>query len=68
MISFRLARTEADEPVVEVFRDDVFLATIYGHQEGIRVISKYYDGIQGEPGWPPSVVIKFSVASKRKKQ
>lgn len=62
MINFRLAtHSTTHKPMVEVWRDDTFVASIYGHQEGIRVVSKYYDGIQGEPGLPPSVVIKFSV-------
>lgn len=60
MISFRLAETATGEPVVEVWFGDTFVASIYGHPEGVRLISKYYDGVRSEPGFPPGVVIKLS--------
>ncbi len=61
MITFRLARTGTGKPMVEVWRDDIFIADIYEYEEGnIHLVSKYYDGVQSEPGLPPSVVIRFS--------
>ncbi len=35
MIKFRLStHSTTDEPMVEVWRDDTFVASIYGHEEG----------------------------------
>ena len=47
------------EPMVEVWRDDTFVASIYGHEEGVR-LSKYFDGVVYDPDSPPAVVIKLS--------
>lgn len=61
MIKFRLSTySTTDEPMVEVWRDDTFVASIYGHEEGVRLVSKYFDGVAYDPGFPPAVVIKLS--------
>ncbi|MBA7687284.1 hypothetical protein ES703_95745 [subsurface metagenome] len=61
MIKFRLStHSTTDEPMVEVWRDDTFVASIYGHEEGVRLVSKYFDGVAYEPSPPPAVVIKLS--------
>jgi len=62
MIKFRLStQSITDEPMVEVLRDDTILASIYGHEEGVRLVSKYFDGVRTtyDPGSPPAVVIKL---------
>jgi len=46
--------------MVEVWRDDKFIAGIYGHKEGVRLVNKYLDGVEHEASMPPSVVIKFT--------
>lgn len=61
MIKFRLApHAETGQPMVEVWRDDIFVAGIYGHKEGVRLVSKYLDGVEHEPDYPPGVVLKLS--------
>ncbi len=40
MIKFKLATHVATgKPMVEVWRDDKFVASIYGHEEGVRLVS-----------------------------
>jgi len=58
MITFKLVK--GDKPVVLIFRDGKLIAAIHRHEEGVRLVSEYYDGVQNEPGSPPSVVVKFS--------
>ena len=61
MIEFRLSTHGiTDEPMVEVWRNDTFVASIYGHEEGVRLVSKLFDGVKYDPGSPPAVVIKLS--------
>ena len=68
MITFKVAQTETGKPMVEVWRDDIFIAGILEYKEGnIRLISEYYDGVQSESGVPPSVIIKFSEGLLRAK-
>jgi len=44
MIEFRLStHIVADEPMVEVWRDDSFVASIYGQEGGVRLVSKYFN-------------------------
>jgi len=46
MIKFRLSTHGiTDEPMVEVWRDDTFVASIYGHEDGMKIVSKYLDGV-----------------------
>ena len=59
MITFKVVERD-NEPVVLILRDDKLIATINRHEEGVRLVSEYYDGVQSEPGLPPSVIIKFS--------
>lgn len=44
---------------VECWRDGVFVAGIYPHQDGIRIVSKYLDGVIEEHSFPPTAVIKL---------
>ena len=61
MIKFRLSTHGiTDEPMVEVWRDDTFVASIYGHEDGMKIVSKYLDGIEHQVAMPPSIVIRFS--------
>ncbi len=61
MITFKVAQTKTGKTMVEVWRDDIFIAGILEYKEGnIQLISEYYDDVQREPGLPPSVIIKFS--------
>lgn len=46
--------------MVKVWRDGKFVASIYAHEDGLRVVSKYLDGVEHEAAVPPSIVIKFS--------
>jgi len=51
------------EQMVECWRDGRFVAGIYPHQEGIRIISKYLANVSREAGSAdtaiPAVVIKL---------
>jgi len=46
--------------MVEGCRDGVFVAGIYPHEDGIRVASKYLDGVEHVLEYPPSVVMHLS--------
>jgi len=46
--------------MVECWRDGVFVAGIYPHEDGIRIVSKYMDGVKQVPGYPPTVVVHLS--------
>ena len=60
MIEFKLStHSITGKPMVEVWRDDTFVASIYEHEEGIQLVSKYFDGVEHNPDYPPSVVIKL---------
>jgi len=45
---------------VECWRDGVFVAGIYPHEDGIRIVSKYIDGVKYESGSPRALVVKLS--------
>jgi len=51
---------------VECWRDGVFVAAIYPHQDGLRIVSKYMTDVvrEEEPvmsvgGWAPSAIVKL---------
>jgi len=55
-----------DSQMVECWRDGVFVAGIYPHQDGIRIVSKYMTDVEKETelvmargSWLPAVVIKL---------
>lgn len=43
--------------MVEVWRNGVFVAGVFPHEDGIRVLSKYMTRTVTEDGLPPAVVI-----------
>jgi len=54
------------EQMVECWRDGRFVAGIYPHQEGIRIISKYLADVSRETGpdidrgeWIPAAIIEL---------
>ena len=60
-MEFRIStHTVTGKPMVEVWQDGEFIASIYGHEDGMRIVSKYLDGVKHEAATPPSIVIKFS--------
>jgi len=66
MITFKVVERD-NEAVVLILCDDKLIAVIHRHEEGVRLVSQYYDGVQSEPGLPPSVIIKFSEGLRRAK-
>ena len=66
MITFKVVKRD-NESIVLILRDDKLIATINRHEEGVRLVSEYYDGVQSELGLPPSVIIKFSEGLRRAK-
>lgn len=48
------------KPMVEIWKDGKFIAAVYGHEDGIRIVSKYLDGVEHEAVIPPSLVIRFT--------
>jgi len=61
VIKFQLStHGTTGEPMVEVWRGDTFVASIYGHEEGVRLVSKHFDGVAYDPDFPPAVVIRLS--------
>ena len=55
------AAAEAGKPMVEVWKDGKFVAGIYVHDDGIRIVSKFLDGVEQETNYPPSVILKLSI-------
>ncbi|KKL44375.1 hypothetical protein LCGC14_2366330 [marine sediment metagenome] len=51
---------ETGKPMVEVWQDGVYMASIYVHEDGFRIVSEHLDGIEHGATSPPSVVIRFS--------
>ena len=43
--------------MIEFWKDGQFVAGIYPHQDGIRVVSKYMTGVSEEAGSPPAAII-----------
>jgi hypothetical protein len=52
----------AGKEMVEYWRDGVFIAGIYPHLDGIRVVSKFMVGLRPEVGWPPAVILEIGKA------
>ncbi len=52
--------TTTGKPMVEVWREEEFIAGIYVHKDGLLIVSNYLDGVEHEANMPPSIVIKFS--------
>ena len=48
-------------PVVEVWDDGELIAGIYSHGSGLKIVSKYLDGVVHESGTPPSTIVNFSM-------
>ena len=51
---------------IEVWRDKKFVASIYTHEDGIRIVSKYMTDVskESEPAFGelvPSAIIKLSI-------
>ena len=46
--------------MIEFWKDGQFIAGIYAHDDGIRIVSKYLGGVDHEPNFPPAIVIKLS--------
>ncbi len=44
-------------PVVECWRDGQFVATVYGHEDGLRIVSKYMSLVVKEDETPPAAVV-----------
>lgn len=60
-MEFRIGtHTETGKPMAEAWENGEFIAGIYAHEDGMQIVSKYLDGVEHEPVYPPSVVIKFS--------
>ncbi|MBA7566824.1 hypothetical protein ES708_08521 [subsurface metagenome] len=52
--------------MVEFWQGGVFVAGIYPHEDGIRIVSKYIDGVEHEPEYPPAVVVQLSKVKESK--
>jgi len=60
-MEFRIAtHTLTGKPMVEVWQAGEFIASIYAHEDGMRIVSKYLDGVEHQVATPPSMVIKFT--------
>lgn len=42
---------------IEVWRDGVFVAGIYTHEDGFRIVSKYMTQVEYDDSFPPSAVV-----------
>ncbi|MBA7645901.1 hypothetical protein ES703_53661 [subsurface metagenome] len=52
--------------MVEFWQGGVFVAGIYPHEDGIRIVSKYIDGVEHKPEYPPAVVVQLSKVKESK--
>jgi len=60
-VEFRISiHAVTKKPMVEVWREGKFIAGIYAHEDGMRIVSKYLSGVEHKVDMPPSIVIKFS--------
>ena len=60
-MEFRVGdHTMTHKPMVEVMENGEFVAGIYGHNGGIRIVSKYLDGVDHELCSPPALVVRLS--------
>ena len=60
-MEFRVStNTLTQKPMVEVWKDGEFIASIDGHDDGMRIVSKYLDGVEHEAANPPAMVIRFT--------
>lgn len=60
-MEFRIAKhTVTGKPMVEVWQDSEFIAGIYAHEDGMRIVSKQLDGVEHEASVPPSLVVRFA--------
>ena len=61
-MEFRIGtHKETGKPMVEAWKDGEFVAGIYGHDDGMRIVSKYLDGLEHEASYPPAVILKLSI-------
>ena len=47
--------------MVEYWRDGKFVAGIYPHEDGIRVVSKYMEGVAEDATFPQAAIIKLEI-------
>ncbi|KKM15094.1 hypothetical protein LCGC14_1699540 [marine sediment metagenome] len=61
-IEFRVKphKVSPGKQMIEFHRDGVFVAAIYPHEDGIRIVSKYMEGVKYESGSPRALVVKLS--------
>jgi len=60
-VEFRIGtHTMTGRPMVEVWQDGKLKASIYSLDDGVKVVSKYLDGVEHDPGYPPAVVVHLS--------
>lgn len=53
-----------DKQMIEYWKDGEFIAGIYPHQDGIRIVSEHMTGVEGELGFPHAVVIRLEIVKK----
>lgn len=59
-MQFRLAKElKGDRTVVEVWKGDIMVATIYPHEDSVAVVSKYFKEVETDKKYPPKVTVKF---------
>jgi len=61
MLSFKIARDEKnDREVIEIWDEDVFVASIYMHDENINIVSKYLSNVFINKSFPKVVSLMFN--------
>lgn len=61
-MEFRIGtHIETGKPMVEAWKDGKFVASIYGHDDGIQIVSKFLDGVEQEVNYPPAVILRLSI-------
>ena len=64
LLEFKMSREiRGNRHVVEVWRNGLFVASIYPHEGKITVVSKYLGNVKRHGGFPPVAEITFRVGS-----
>ena len=48
--------------MIEFWRGKEFVAAIYPHQDGLRIVSKHLDGVTEDHSFPPAAIIRLKEA------
>ncbi len=48
------------QEMIQLSENGCVIGGIYPHEQGIRIVSEYLDGVEHEAAMPPALVVKFT--------